>query len=356
MLDNIEKIKKLDKELVVAKSIESLPAQIKHVQEEIDSIVIPEDYKNITHVVVNGMGGSNLGARLIQAALEDKLKIPLEICPGYSVPNHVDDKTLYIISSYSGTTEEPISVFSEVEKRGAKILTITSDSENKLAKIMDEHNIPGYRFLPKENPSNQPRLGVGYGVFGIMSMLAKAGVFKLGNDEMNVILNKMKAWGEQLGLEIKTKNNIAKQLAQSIHGREAIYVGAEFLSGNLHVIRNQTCESSKNFASYLTLPELNHYTMEGLSNPKNNQKNLIFVFFNSALYNPRIQKRSKLTQQVAEKNKIKTVSHELRGETKLEQAFELLQLGGWITYYLGILNKVDPIKIPWVDWFKEQLK
>ena len=82
---------------------------------------------------------------------------------------------------------------------------------------------------------------------------------------------------------------------------------------------------------------------------------MIFLFFDSDLYRPRIQKRSNLTKKIGQKNKIKVISHKLRGKTKLEQSFEMLQFGAWITYYLGMLNNVDPVNIPWVDWFKEQL-
>ena len=82
----------------------------------------------------------------------------------------------------------------------------------------------------------------------------------------------------------------------------------------------------------------------------------MFLFFDSALDAPRVQKRAVLTKKVIKKNKLDYVNYKLRGKTKLEQSLEMLQLGAWITFYLADLNKIDPIKIPWVDWFKKQLK
>jgi hypothetical protein len=35
---------------------------------------------------------------------------------------------------------------------------------------------------------------------------------------------------------------------------------------------------------------------------------------------------------------------------------EFIQLGNWITFYLAMLHGVDPAKIPWVDYFKKELK
>ena len=82
----------------------------------------------------------------------------------------------------------------------------------------------------------------------------------------------------------------------------------------------------------------------------------MFFFLDSKLYHPRVQIRSKLTKQVAKKSKIKVASYILTGKTKLVQAFEALQLTSWVSFYLAMLNKVNPAEIPWVDWFKEQLR
>lgn len=360
-LNNPKLYKKLDTGQV-AKSISLLPDQIRQVLEDSRLIKIPAGYtqstptlaKKITQVVINGMGGSNLGARIIKSLFSDQLKTPVIIQPGYEVPAFVNKNTLYIISSYSGNTEEPLSAYDKAKKQGAKILAITEDgAKNKLKNLMLKDNIPGYIFKPKYNPSNQPRLGLGYSIFGTMSLLAKAGVIKIKNDEIKNLIAKSEINDRKLRPGVK--NNPAKIITQNLFQKQIIVVGAEFLSGNVHTLRNQISENSKNFTSYLTLPELNHYAMEGLANPQTNKKDLIFLFFDSRLYHPRIQKRSRLTQEVIKKNKIQAVSYELKGKTKLEQSFEMLQLGVWITYYLGMLNEVDPAKIPWVDWFKKQL-
>jgi len=33
----------------------------------------------------------------------------------------------------------------------------------------------------------------------------------------------------------------------------------------------------------------------------------------------------------------------------------MMQFGCWLTYYLAMINNVNPVKIPWVDWFKNEL-
>ena len=355
MLDNLNQIKKLDKSGVY-ESIQVLSDQIRQVLRDARSIKIPREYSKINQVVVNGMGGSNLGAGIVKSVFSDQIKVPITITPGYSVPASVDNNTLYIISSYSGNTEEPLSVYREVKKRKAKILAIASQSGNKLEKLMIKDNIPGYIFKPENNPSAVPRVGVGYGVLGTSVMLAKAGLFKMKTSEIEKIISNLEVWDRKLRPTEDFKNNTAKKFAYEIFNKIPTAIGAEFMMGNLRVVRNQFCESSKNFAGFLAVPDLNHYAMEGLDFPKNNSKNLIFFFIDSDLYHPRNKKRIKLTKKIIKKSNIKYIEYKLKSSTKLGQALEFLQFGTWTTYYLGILNKKNPATNPWVDWFKEELE
>jgi glucose/mannose-6-phosphate isomerase len=69
-----------------------------------------------------------------------------------------------------------------------------------------------------------------------------------------------------------------------------------------------------------------------------------------------VNRRLKLTKEVIKKNKIKLAEYSLSGKNKLEQAMEMLQFGSWLTFYVGILNNINPSLIFWVDWFKKELK
>lgn len=355
ILDDVKKIKKLDK-AGMAKSIELLYAQIRQVIGDARLIKIPREYSRVNKVVVNGMGASNLGAGIFKAVYGQEVRVPVIIAPGYSVPGYVDKNTLYIMSSYSGGTEETLSVYQEAKKKGAKILAMTSAGKGALEKLMIKENIPGYIFRAENNPAGAPRMGLGYSIFGMMTLLAKSGLFSINVKDIEKIIGDLEIWDHELRPEIKAKNNAAKKLAIEIQGRQTVVVAAEFLTGNLRALRNQICETGKNFASYLILPELNHYAMEGLAYPASNKKDLAFLFFDSALYHKKIQARSELTKQVIKKNKIKVIDYKMRGATKLEQAFEMLQLGSWVTFYLAMLNGVNPSPNPWVDWFKGKLK
>lgn len=338
---------------LVIESLKKLPAQVEDILKQGKQFSLPKTHKNINRVVVSGMGGSNLGARIIASVFEQQLNAPIIVNASYELPLYVDKNTLVVASSYSGSTEETLSAYREAKKRKAKIVVITAASaHNPLAALAKQDKNHVLEFTAEANPANQPRLSLGYAIFALSLILQKAQVLKISDKNILSANRKLINWGQKLVPE--KSNNPASKLAHKLKGKNIIIVTGEFLEGNAHALRNQFCENSKNFADYLILPELNHYALEGLANPENS--NLIFLFFDSTLYSPRVQKRNLLTKQIVKKNKIELINYKLLGQNKLEQSLEMLQLGAWITLYLAELNQVDPIQIPWVDWFKKQLK
>ena len=137
--------------------------------------------------------------------------------------------------------------------------------------------------------------------------------------------------------------------------RRPILVASEFLVGATHVATNQFNENAKLFADFKVVPELNHHLMEGLRFPASNIGSHVFLFFNSEFYQPRNQKRMKLTQEIVEQNQIDTLAVELQADTKLTQVFELITLMSYTNFYTAMLEGIDPCPVPFVDQFKEEL-
>jgi len=198
-------------------------------------------------------------------------------------------------------------------------------------------------------------LGLGYAIVSLLIIFKKIGALKIDLAEIGKAADFLDIANRKLALKNQFLNS-AKKMAPEIFGRQAVLIGGEFLAGNLHALRNQFCENSKNFADYLVLPDMNHYAIEGLKNPAGNRDNLIFIFFESDLYPARTKKRLTLTREIVKKNKIKTYSYKLSGQTKLIQSFEMLNFGSWTTFYLAMLNEVNPSLIPWVYFLKKRLK
>jgi len=336
-------------------TISALPKQIEQTWEDIQSVTIPKSYRSVQNIVVNGMGGSGLGSHILFSLYFDQLSIPLRVIHSYSIPAYVGKKTLYVLSSYSGTTEEPVATAEEALKRGAKVIGITTGGDVK--NFCLKNNLPCFIINPIHNPSKQPRMGLGYSIFGILGLLKHCGVIDISDREVRGVISHLAQMNKKFSAETPTSKNPAKTVAQELHGSIPINVAAEFLTGNVHALTNQLNENSKNFSAYFMLSELNHHLMEGLIAPKSVVESLRFFFIESALYHSRNKKRFPITKKVVKKNNIEISSYQVEGKSKLLQSFEVLLFGSYLSYYLSILNKVkDPAAIPWVDYFKRELK
>jgi glucose/mannose-6-phosphate isomerase len=350
VLDSREKIKELDKSKLLS-SVEALGDQILDALEQTKAIQIPENYKSIKNVVVSGMGGSALGSHVIKSVFKSELKVPFEVVSHYDLPAYVNSDTLVLLSSYSGTTEETLSGAEQAKAMGAKVIVITAGG--KLAELAKENNWPIYLINPNFNPCNQPRMSIGYGIASQLSLFAKAGVITDQNSALTGIASKLKAMIPSLAPE--SENSIAKTLAFSAFDKHIILVGAEHLVGAAHTINNQLNENAKVLTSEWHLPEFNHHYLEALSFPKLAKDTTMFLLFNSALYSPRLQKRVLITKDLLEQKGYEAHAILATSETKLEQVFEMIQIGEFIAAYLPILYGINPSPIPNVDWFKSEM-
>ena len=352
ILDSREEIAKIDLGNVLG-SVEALPNQCLDAWDKSQNISIPDSYKQIDNIVMCGMGGSGLGARVIESVYSKELKVPLIRVNGYDLPAFVNDRSLVSCSSYSGSTEETIQNANQAILKNLKWMAIGTGG--KLLELAQEHKVPFYKIVPKFNPSNQPRMAIGYSVIGQLTLAAHVGIVSIGKKEIDEIAKVMSGVIDKTKVEVPENLNSAKKLALAMKGKVIIYVASEHLTGPIHVVNNQQNENAKNVSFDLQIPELNHHLMEGLKHPETNPKDILFVFAFSKHYSERIQKRFELTKQVVEKNGIGTFTIELNSSSKLSQAFELIQLGAYANLYLSVLYGQNAAPIPWVDWFKDQM-
>jgi len=352
VLDNLKKIKKLDKRNVLG-SIESLALQCQQAWDEVKRIKLPKTYRNVNNVVVSGMGGSGLGGHVIQCLFFNELKVPVKVLNSYDISADVDDKTLFIASSYSGSTEETLRVFKQALARRAKVMIITSNGQ--LGKWAKKHKVPAYIFEPRYNPCGQARLGLGYSILGQVGLLKKARILNFADRDLEMITKVIIKGHREFGVKMKLNKNKAKKIALSLRNKVPLLVGSEFLAGNAHVGSNQLNENAKNFATYFFIPELNHHLMEGLTHPKAAKTILKFWLIESDFYFPQNQARYQVVKKIIKKNGFGFVSYKAKAKTKLEQSFEVLLLGSYVSFYLAMLNNLDPSRIPWVDYFKKEL-
>jgi len=334
----------------VLSTIKAYPDQFEQAWQEAREIKLdnPALYQNI---VFCGMGGSALGARMVKSLMADQFSIPFEIYTEYNLPKYADEKTLVIAGSYSGNTEETVSCFNEAIEKGCGVFVITTGG--KLADLAREANKAAYVFEPKHNPSEQPRMALGYSSSALLSFLNANAFISLSEGEVQNTISEMRENVEIFSKEVDS--NPIKILSEELFNKIPILVASEHLIGAVHAIKNQLNESSKTFSAIFDIPELNHHLMEGLPKPDSNKETLRFLFFESSLYSDKISKRYPLTKEVVEKNNVKTSSFKLKGVSKMSQVYEVLTAGSFMAYFLTKKYNINPMEIPWVDYFKAKL-
>src|SRR5258708_1061000 len=111
----------------------------------------------VNQIVVAGMGGSGLAAKVVKSW--PGVPAPYEVVQDYDLPEYVNEFMLLVISSYSGNTEEVLSVFEQAMKQpeGIRPMIIMMASGGQLIELAHQHNLP-YIQLPG---GYQPRMTLG---------------------------------------------------------------------------------------------------------------------------------------------------------------------------------------------------
>jgi|SRR5581483_6292370 len=352
MLDNLSHIQSLDKGNILG-SIERLSEQLQDSWSEIKSLPIPPDYAKTNNIVVAGMGGSALGGRIVHYLEFRNIQVPIEVVTNYHLPNYANNNTLVILSSYSGNTEETLSACFDAIKRNAKVIGIATGG--KLLEILQKENLPVYKIDPSNNPSNQPRMGLGYSIGSILGILSKLKFINVSDNDIKDSLSQIEKFVKEFGVRSHSNQNEAKKIAEKLSRKVPILVSSEHLVGSAHAMKNQINENSKTFSAHFEISEMNHHLMEGLKYPMKAKEILHFIFFESGNYLDRIRKRYEITKDVVKQNGFDFVTYKTRSKKKLDEVFEMLVLGSFISFYLAILHGINPSPIPWVDYFKEKM-
>jgi glucose/mannose-6-phosphate isomerase len=351
-LDDIVAMQKLDKSNMYGSIIE-LGKQCLHAYEETEMIVVPPDYRDINKILMTGMGGSGLGARIIESVFGLTLQYPLTRLNDYDLPQWVDENTLVVCSSFSGTTEETVENARQAIQRKAKWMAIGTGVD--LIDLARESYVPFYKIIPTYNPSKEPRMAIGYSVIGQIRLVAKAGIIRFQKQDLTTLIETMNHVVGTSKREIGIKSNPAKQMAQKFYQKYVVFVTARHLIGAVHTIKNQMNENAKNFSTMFDIPEMNHHILEGFTYPASNKKDLLCILVESPLYPGLIQKRFQITQDILKKNGIETHVWRADSGQPLSEVFEFIQFGALVNFYLAMLNNINPALIPWVDYFKTQL-
>ena len=336
-LDNIIHIQEIDKSNML-KYILNMPKNIQESLDKADKINLPEKYYKYKNICVVGMGGSGCAADILFNQKLNNLKRPLAIIREMELPGWVDKNSLVILISHSGETKEVLESFKDAATREAKIIVIAEHGKLEELGKLENAIVCDY------NTIAPPRSSFGY-QFGFLIAINNTLNISL---KINIqpALEKIKAINQELKPEVATENNIAKHLAFSCLDRQIIIFASGILKSVARRWKNQFNENSKTFAYFDVLPEAMHNSIQGTDFPVRAKDDNIYFLLKNDFDNPYISSRFDLITSIFDAKKIQYEIISAQGNDIWSQKLSLVLLGDWISYYLAILNNIDPTPVP----------
>lgn len=313
-------------------------------------LVLPQAYKNVKNIVISGMGGSAMGGDLVRSLFSNVCPVPIVVNRNYSVPGFVNEDTLFMAVSYSGNTEETLAAFGAAINKKAKVLSISTGGA--LGVSSKVANIP-YFSIPMRGV--QPRCAFGYIFTPIMVFLSQLGFIPGNIGEVEAAVTLLCDTSRKLNPDVPFADNEAKQIAEAIYDKlPVVYASQSYFDSVAMRWKGQFNENSQIMAFYNVIPEMNHNEIVGWDMPKAITSQCVAIFLCNDANSESIKKRFSISKDLIS-GETQTITVQALGDSLLSRALYLIYLGDFVSYYLAILNGVDPTPIARIDFFKEQL-
>jgi glucose/mannose-6-phosphate isomerase len=168
-------------------------------------------------------------------------------------------------------------------------------------------------------------------------------------------LEEMRTQQKLLLPSITASLNPAKRLAGQLQGRWVNIMGSGVLAPVARRWKGQINELAKAGAGFEALPEADHNTLAGLTNPESTLNRIATIFLRARSDHPRNQLRSKLTQKTFMLEGLNANDYKAPGDNPLAQQWSALHFGDYLAFYLAIAYGEDPTPIPAIMDFKQRL-
>ncbi len=349
ILDDQSLIQKYDKEGMLQK-IQEFPSQVEIAWNQVQSFIVPTHYIKAKNVVICGMGGSAIGGDLIKDLTFDTSRISVTVVRDYNLPAFVESNTLVIISTYSGNTEETLSVFKQAVELGAKVIVISTGG--KAASLCRKYKIPMFE-IKYESP---PRAAFAYSFIPLLGIFNKLGYIELEKEEILNAVKYLIDYKQKIDMNITTSSNDAKKIAEKLYEKLPVIMAGGILTNIARRFKDQLNENSKTMACLDVIPELCHNHIVGLDYPKEVLKETYTIILQSKFDHPRNKLRHQILLQILQRKGIKyeSVFINQKGGRVSEMLHNVLFVD-YVSYYLAMLNNVDPTTIDSINFLKDKL-
>ncbi len=346
LLDNFEEIRRIDKS-------DMLSFQVKAAQHFSNALHLARkvslDYSEPENVIVAGMGGSAISGELLKDWARGKASTPIEISRDYKLPNYVGAKTLVIVSSYSGDTEETLSTFLDAKRRGCMIYCISSGG--KLLEFAEKLNVPFLR-VP---PGMPPRAALHYLFVPLLTVLEKAGCVPRFSEESQETRKILEEVAKGNAPQNPSESNLAKTLALGIGDTVPVVYGFGIYRSVAQRFKQQFNENTKIPSKWESFSELDHNEIAGWEKAGWRTKHFSAICLRDKKEATEVRSRIEITKAIIEPLVSKWFEVWSQGSRDLSKMLSTILMGDFTSVYLAILQKTDPTPVQTITMLKQRL-
>jgi len=297
------------------------------------------DIKQFNNIVFCGLGGSGIASHIVKAYFSSLCPIPMDVISDYRLPAYVNEKSLVILNSYSGNTEETLSNFLETQVRKATTLILTTGGE--LLSLAKKQHIKYYL----AETGFQPRMALGYSFTYLLLIIAEL-LKKNIKSELKEIIDLLK----QNEIYKEKALNLFNQIKNDT-GRKFIIVCDQYSSAIGLRFAQQINENAKAEAFINILPETNHNVIETFY--AYNHINSVFIFMDSH-QNPRVSLRFDFLYELLKEQKLNILRYDFE-DYSLKTIFNTIYIFDWLSLIIADVRKVKSDEIPNINRLKNFL-
>lgn len=348
LLDDIDEMRRRDPGGML-NLVRGFSGQLQEALRISDNTELPPNLGGLRNIVIAGLGGSGITGDIIREQTSDETSVPVVAVKGYDLPVFVNSKTLVFAVSYSGNTEETLSVYETARARGAGLVCVTSGGQLLEAARCDDVPVV---VVPGGFP---PRCALAYLFTPILMILGRLGYIEDRREALAEAIQLTEDLTTVIDPEAPASVNQAKRLALAIYGKVPLIYGSTGIT-SVAALRwkTQINENSKAHAFWNVFPELNHNEIVGWSSQPDISRALHVVLLRDKEDHPKVQRRIEITKEfMTEASGVSEVfSH---GKTKEARLLSLIHIGDFTSLYLAFLYDQDPTPIWAIEYFKERL-
>jgi glucose/mannose-6-phosphate isomerase len=305
----------------------------------------------VRNIVVLGMGGSASSGHVVAAAFNDELPVPVTVLSQMRTPAYVGTNTLAFAMSYSGETEETLSMARSAVACGAQLVAVSCGGAlETIARDAGGLHIPcpsGYL----------PRAAVGALVAPLCVVLFRLGLAPGAVASLTRAQEQLAHRRAACRPEVEGAANPARELARQI-GRTIplIYGGGALGAAAAYRWKCDVNENAKAPAFWNTYPELDHNEICAWGQHGDVTRQLItLIELRHGFEHERLRPRFDVTREIIDECVHQVLSVEAQGEGRLAQLLDLMYVGDWTSCYLALQNDVDPGPIDAIFALKARL-